>query len=574
MNRLKQLGILSGLLLFVILLVNLMGYIRRVDAADKKGRAGEASFLASSQQVLIQQLTRKASVLTVHHYFSKEQYFVQSNETKEVMQVIDSQQRELKKLLRDDLGSSAEENTLDKDLVNADSAFSKIQFLISAELQKEQGKEEDYGLQTSLRPLENFYLSSIQKLNKDLREIEKRMDRKLSLLGDVMISSLIAGLILLIIVLVYPAVKLNSKTYRELNEVNEEMRKAQETIRESEAKYRQLFEFNPMPMWISDVESLKFIEVNDQMLFHYGYSREDLNKMTLMDIRPHAEKDRLQKILPTIQNGNELYKMGQWIHEKKSGERIVVEIMTQRLQYHDKEAILVIAHDVTQNVKLQQELMDSRVAQQRAIAKASLSVQERERNEIGKELHDNVNQILTSVKLHLEMVSAPDAQGHIAKSVEGIRTAIGEIRRLSKSLVPSTLNDMGLLNAIEDLMDNMTIHSDCRMQFIHFNFDEDRFGNDFKLTLFRIIQEQLTNVAKHARAKEVVIHLECNEEGVRIVISDDGVGFEKNKKRKGIGISNIINRADMFGGEVIIDSHPGEGCSLEVQFPKEKTEAL
>jgi PAS domain S-box-containing protein len=326
-------------------------------------------------------------------------------------------------------------------------------------------------------------------------------------------------------------------------------------------------------MWIFDVESLRFLEVNERMLEHYGYKREEIERMTCLDIRPDREKERLQKIIPTYTSKDELYSAGHWVHKKKNGEEIIVDIMTCMMDYGQSRALLVLANDVTKNLELQQELMNSKLAHQREVAKASLSVQEKERTDIGKELHDNVNQILTSVKLHLEMIDAKTDPVHLGKSIDGVKTAIAEIRRLSKSLVPPTFNDMGLIGAIDDLVENMNLYSPLSIKFLHYDFDEDGFSDDLKLTLFRVVQEQLTNVVKHSQASEVLIQLSNDNDYIGLVIDDNGRGCDKGKKRNGIGINNIINRADMFNGEVNIDTEPGKGFRLEVVFPAQKTEA-
>jgi PAS domain S-box-containing protein len=341
---------------------------------------------------------------------------------------------------------------------------------------------------------------------------------------------------------------------------------AKKRIEESEKKYRYLFEVNPMPMWIYDTATLKFLEVNKMAIDHYGYSKEEFAGMTIYDLRPHSEKAKLDQLLATEKKGSS--SKGLWTHVKKNGEQIFVEIISNYIDYNGKKATLILAKDVTKNIKLQNELLDEKIAKQREIARASLTVQEKERNEIGKELHDNVNQILTSVKLHLDYMaqSEADKEKHRLTSLNLVTNAIQEIRRLSKSLVPPSLGDVGLISSIQDLVEDINECQSLIVDFESCKLEEERYDPGLKLTILRIIQEQTTNILKYADASYVHIMITRQRGHLVLKISDNGKGFDPTKTRKGIGITNIINRADIYHGKVEIDSKPGNGCTLKVDF--------
>jgi PAS domain S-box-containing protein len=341
---------------------------------------------------------------------------------------------------------------------------------------------------------------------------------------------------------------------------------AKKRIEDSERKYRYLFEVNPMPMWIFDTATRKFLEVNEMAIAHYGYSREEFAKMTIYDLRPKSERQKLDNWF--VKEKTSKAAKGLWTHIKKNGENIFVEIISHDIDYNGIKATLILAKDVTNNIRLQNELLEEKIAKQREIARASLTVQEKERNEIGKELHDNVNQILTSVKLHLDYMAQTEAdkEKHRVTSLNLVTSAIQEIRRLSKSLVPPSLGDVGLISSIQDLVEDI---NECQSLIIDFEYcplKEEVFDPGLKLTILRIIQEQTTNILKYADASYVHIEISRQKSNLALKISDNGKGFDPTKTRKGIGITNMINRADIYHGKVEIDSKPGNGCTLKVDF--------
>jgi signal transduction histidine kinase len=136
--------------------------------------------------------------------------------------------------------------------------------------------------------------------------------------------------------------------------------------------------------------------------------------------------------------------------------------------------------------------------------------------------------------------------------------------------VPASIGDLGLLDSLTDLVESVRTTRAIHIEFYPVgNFDE-KISDKIKLTLFRIIQEQMNNVLKHSGAHHLIIELVLEEAENRIDlnITDDGRGFDPgNVSKKGLGLSNIMSRADLFGGKVTILSSPGQGCKLRVQVP-------
>ena len=205
---------------------------------------------------------------------------------------------------------------------------------------------------------------------------------------------------------------------------------------------------------------------------------------------------------------------------------------------------------------------------QLAIAKATLETQEKERDEIGKELHDNIKQLLATAKMYLghAIIYKEQEEDLLQKSVDIISMSIEELKRLSSSLVTPSLGDKSLKDKICELVTDIEF---IQGNFILHNlnsFDEIFLKKDLKTCIFRIIQEQMNNIIKYADASEVNIKIVQQDEVLELLIEDNGKGFDVNAKRNGIGISNIINRAETNNGMVTIDSAPGKGCKLTVRF--------
>jgi two-component system sensor histidine kinase UhpB len=225
--------------------------------------------------------------------------------------------------------------------------------------------------------------------------------------------------------------------------------------------------------------------------------------------------------------------------------------------------------DVTDKVRLEEELTEQKLLIQKKLTEATIQAQEAEREELGRELHDNINQILASSKMYLNLGSANAGirEEMIVKSTEHINHAIEEIRKLSKSLIVPSLGEMGLKELITDLINNISATTGIRTNVTFSNFDENLIEKKVKLMLFRIVQEQCNNVLKHAKAKNLVLALRRNQHTVLLEISDDGVGLNTKSKSNGIGLTNIKSRIDVYAGKMEINSSPGNGCQLLLEIP-------
>ena len=222
----------------------------------------------------------------------------------------------------------------------------------------------------------------------------------------------------------------------------------------------------------------------------------------------------------------------------------------------------------TEKIRLEKRLDEEKIKKLQEITEAVIEVQERERSYLAAELHDNINQILATSRLYIDTAIQNEnvRLNLITDSKEFINSAIEEIRYLCKSLVPPPLSRASLVSALDDLVKNVKQVDKIQIITDWDSIDESQMCDKMKLTIFRIIQEQLNNIFKHAHAKTVIIQLIQQNGGLQLNIKDDGVGFDPLQKRNGVGLQNIISRTGLFNGEVIINSRPGAGCELLVAF--------
>jgi two-component system sensor histidine kinase UhpB len=341
-----------------------------------------------------------------------------------------------------------------------------------------------------------------------------------------------------------------------------ERKKAEEKVRISEEKYRQIFYKNPFPMWITDEETLQILEVNEAAIKKYGYSRSEFLTLTLNDIQQPCQ-DFSVLALPSNQPRD------LWTHFRKNGEEMIIEFTSYPINYFGRTALQIQVNDVTEQIRLEKELEQKN----QQMIEAVLNAQEHERKVIGEELHDNINQILTAIKINLGFVLTNEElrKDLLSRCMDNAVLAIDEVRKLSRALIlPSNLRELGLLPSLKILIRDIQSVTALNIELAAKNFDEKLLNEDQKTALYRIVQEQMNNILKHANASNVSIYLSNTDGRVELSISDDGKGFDPTIKRSGVGLYNIANRVKLFNGSVIIDSAPGKGCRLSARI-KSKT---
>jgi signal transduction histidine kinase len=226
-----------------------------------------------------------------------------------------------------------------------------------------------------------------------------------------------------------------------------------------------------------------------------------------------------------------------------------------------------------------QRLLDAQNARElQHLSTKLISAQEEERRIIARELHDEVGQVLAAVRVELAVAQrAIEANGGAARVLEDARSitegALTTVRDLSHLLHPALLDDLGLPAAVEWYLQGFSRRYDIRAEVLHIRM-EDRLAQEIEASAYRIIQEALTNIAKHARARACIVYIQRLATTIQITIEDDGAGFDANADsarpagaRGGLGLVSIRERVAQLRGSLRMESAPGKGSRITVELP-------
>jgi PAS domain S-box-containing protein len=212
------------------------------------------------------------------------------------------------------------------------------------------------------------------------------------------------------------------------------------------------------------------------------------------------------------------------------------------------------------------DMIRQRTGQLSELARRLVEVQEKERSTIAKELHDEVGQLLTYAGLLIDKEARKPQPETMAEAKSVIQDAVSRLRNLSATLSPPLLNNAGILEALESLFEDYTRHTQIKVTFNH-EVSLDGLSANLALVVYRIVQEALTNVARHAKATRVNVRISPRGRRLRIQIRDDGVGFDTKEVKKSTGLTGMRERALALGGEIIVDSGPGKGTKIIATLP-------
>jgi two-component system sensor histidine kinase UhpB len=354
-----------------------------------------------------------------------------------------------------------------------------------------------------------------------------------------------------------------------------ERKKAEESIRESNERYEFVNKATLDVIWEWDFKTNTGLW-GEGLIKTFGYEKGKLRyNETWQDeyIHPDDKEKVNTKILYHIKNGlqnwqdeyrfrcadgtyRHVYDRGFILFDQKNKPYRMIGAMT----------------DITEKRKLEKELAEQELYQQKLITEVTIEAQEKQRNEIGRELHDNINQILSMVKMFLSMAidKKEKVEELLHRSITNLNQAIEDIRKLSKSLVAPSLGDIGLVDALQYLVEEINLSNELEIQFINEIRDPKVIDQSMELMLYRIAQEQLNNIRKYAKAQKAVITVKTSGNNLFFSIADNGVGFDPAQKANGIGLKNISSRVDFYSGTMNIISAPGKGCTININIPFQK----
>lgn len=292
-----------------------------------------------------------------------------------------------------------------------------------------------------------------------------------------------------------------------------------------------------------------------------GYTAHEIIGKNIAIIRPPALIDEENDILQKIQKGQSVDHF-ETTRIKKDGSSIFVSISIS--------PILDSWGNVLGTSKVLRDITELKLYEQK-LAKAAIKAQEDERYEIGGELHDNVCQILATSMIYLGMMKKklpPDSNEHFIQIQNYISVALNEIRNLSHRLAPASFDNETLESSFLKLLKSYNA-DDRYVIALNYNIEVKRLplSHELQLNLYRILQEQLRNILKHANATAIDVALFVHDNSLQMTIKDNGIGFNSKANYEGIGMASMMRRVQLFSGSFKVASAIGAGCEVVVNIP-------
>ncbi len=351
-----------------------------------------------------------------------------------------------------------------------------------------------------------------------------------------------------------------------------EHKRIEDALCESEERFRQIAENVQDVLWIVDAEYQNTLYVNQAFESILGRSPEGIYAQ-LSSFLNYVYPDDQELVARMMdQRASGVLQTHEYRILRPDG--FVRWIRDRAFSIRNSEGkvygIAGVAEDITEQKHAEEEL--------RSYSRRLVEAQESERKRIARELHDEIGQVLSAIRINLQSLSEQTTQAdlipHIQENVDAVDEAIKQVRNLALELRPSLLDDLGLGAALRWYV-NRQVHrqnleADIRIRLAS---SDRRFPPEVETACFRIVQEALTNIARHARARKTFLELKQISAELRLCIEDDGVGFDMNQalmcqpSNLTLGLKGMKERALAVGGRLEITSTPGIGTQILGSFP-------
>lgn len=331
---------------------------------------------------------------------------------------------------------------------------------------------------------------------------------------------------------------------------------ANSSLKKTISHNRMIFEKCPLPAFIIDRETLRYLQVNEAAMLKFGRSETVFLEATALDFLVGVETSEILKIRDQIVEDG--YMEVNLDGRLKDGSIINQQLFCQKIMYEGKEALFIITLDITVLNEPEKVMMDK-----------MLELLEEERRRIAREIHDGLKQYFGLAHGLLKSVEKNASnQKMLGRAAELMEKGIDESRRLSHSITPQTIVSFNLSQSLTYLVENLNMLTKTKFTL------STRLGNDysddFLLNVYRIVQEATNNIKAHAGAEKAFIDLHEDGEYLHLEVRDDGKGFDTSimsKSLRSIGLTTMRTRVSKFDGVFSLSSKVGEGTTLQVRIP-------
>lgn len=354
-----------------------------------------------------------------------------------------------------------------------------------------------------------------------------------------------------------------------------ERKKSEIELRESESKFKMLFNNANDAVFVTQLSQEKsygdFIEVNEVACTRLGYTKEEflqlspsaiVSQKNIFDFNLNMER--------LLKEGHVIYDL---IHKAKDKKLIPVEINSHLFFYNEMPTVLSIARDITERKQAEEKLKRTSKLL-RELATHLQSVREEERTMIAQEIHDELGQVLTALKIQVSLLAnklnknQEPLKEKIKSLSDMIDASVESVQKISSKLRPGILDELGLIAAIEWQAEEFEKLTSIKCSLV-LPKEEMKLEKNKSTAIFRIFQEALTNIARHSQATKAAISLLIHQSNIYLEILDNGKGItqEQIKDFKSLGIHGMEERAMVFGGQVYFEGVAGKGTIVKVEIP-------
>ena len=347
-------------------------------------------------------------------------------------------------------------------------------------------------------------------------------------------------------------------------------KRAEEALRASEERFAKIFHLSPFRMGILRIRDAVVLEVNDTWIRETEYSRDEVINQPIFKFLTSMEDSLVEKIRQLLKTPKPVVDM-ELRFTTKLGREVIANTSAVMFDLDCEPCYLWVANDITKRKHAEDAL--------RALSARIRSTREEEGARIAREIHDELGGVLTGLKWDLEKIdntldSSTDCS-HISEIRERIssmtrliETTINTVRRIASELRPGVLDDLGLVAAIEWQIEQFQTRSGLKCHWTN-NASEIQLTRERATAVFRILQEILTNVLRHANASNLYVKLKRNKHYFELEVKDDGQGITESQRMntQSLGLLGMKERALLVGGEVRITGKEGGGTTVVVRVP-------
>ena len=364
------------------------------------------------------------------------------------------------------------------------------------------------------------------------------------------------------------------QTNRALQEDIVRRQQAEVALHERDEILRLFVEHSPAAIGMFDNE-MRYVAVSRRWLSDYGLGERDIVGRSHYEIFPEIPQRWKDIHRRCLAGATERCDEDPFVHADGRTDWVRWEIHPWHRAAGEIGGIIIFSEVITDR-KLAEEALRGAHTRLEQLSRRLLAAQETERRNIARELHDEIGQLLTAVKLDLQMVMrecpGPAAYSCVREAMGSMDRVIARVRDLSLDLRPSMLDDLGLMPALRWMAGRQAERAGFAVH-VGADLPDTRLAPEIETACFRIAQEALTNAARHARAKRVTVELRREGEALALTVRDDGCGFDAGAMRRqaaagaSFGLLGMQERATLAGGELEIESAPGRGTTVSARLP-------